>query len=142
MKEGIIPSSPEGDELTISSPARLRYAKVRLKSANMEDDPERPSWWSSGNSRSMLSSIWLIAFAEPTPFGEIVATGATIIVGGIILYEFIGSYTNADATTNPNLAHCLRIYIRCTGQTPQHDCSTCMQFCNAQGHWDTYNCPF
>lgn len=132
VSEGIIPGTPEGESLTLSS-------LVRLKSTNIEDDTDGGSWWCNDDSGSMLASVWLIALAEPTPAGEIVATGATIIIGGILLYEFIGSCIDY-IENNIDVDECIQLYVICTDNTPYYPCDDCLHFCRSNGYWDFSRC--
>lgn len=88
-----------------------------------------------------LATTWTIAVGEPTLTGEIVAAVATVVVGGILMYEVITCGTNAS--------FCIDKYTQCTddpelgsnnsgGTYGTTACGDCLRYCMTQGVW---NCP-
>lgn len=107
----------------------------RLKSGNEISGPTSGSlgdWCKTG-----LSTVWLAAAIEPTPFGEVVATGLTVIVGGVMLYEFLVS-----CFTSPGLSQkqCAELYAECIqkGGNLGGKCYDCYRYCEVQGVWNCY----
>ena len=87
--------------------------------------------------RKFLATTWLIAVGEPTPAGEIVASVATVVVAGVLLYEVIVCKSSSDVD------YCIERFKDCVDQ-PYDRCSTCLKFCIVQGYWppyETHKCP-
>ncbi|WP_242203030.1 hypothetical protein [Aestuariivivens insulae] len=105
---------------------------------NNDDDDD---WW--GECDGQLLSVWTIALAEPTPIGEVVATLATIYIGGVLVAELITECFQSDEISTPliDINTCIDAYVTCTEVTPYDDCSTCLSFCGTQGYWPSDICP-
>ena len=144
-KQGIIPGKPEGVENRLTL-ARLGLG-LNLAFAQSESDPPSTdsSWWDASSGTTTLGTIWIVALAEPTPFGEVGASAATIVIGSWlaaqIIYDFAtdiyDSYHSGSSYDEETADHCQRLYQLCYG----YKCATCLQFCNTQGYWDFDNCP-
>jgi hypothetical protein len=115
-EQGLMPRTPQSN---------IQY--LRLKSGNTESGD------SFGDScRKFLAATWVIAIGEPTPVGEIVASVATVIVGGILLYEVV--------VCTVNTINCSAKYAECVnkGSLPRWKCYDCFVYCQGQNVWD---CP-
>ncbi len=116
-KLGLMPKTPRSD---------MQY--LRLKTGGIEE-----GGGSFGDScRKFLATTWIIAIAEPTPFGEVVASVVTVVVGGVLLYEVI---VCAVETID-----CGIMYAGCvdSGSMPSWKCWDCFTYCQGQNVWD---CP-
>lgn len=82
--------------------------------------------------RNFLTAVWTIAVGEPTPAGEIVASVATVIVAGVLMYDVVVCRKNID--------YCEAMYDDCVnnGRLPSWQCYDCFRYCQAQNVWD---CP-
>lgn len=96
----------------------------RLQSANIETGPSRGNWWSD---QRFLASVWVVAIAEPTPVGEVVA---------ITLSAIAASYLIVKMTERVTM--CINRYVMCQEDTPWLDCYFCLRYCTAQGVWNCY----
>ena len=119
-KEGLIIGKPEGtgNGLTL---ARLKKGLIMANSenGNSESGNNEDSWWSN---QTWLGTVWAIAVAEPTPVGEAIAGVATVAVAGYY------AITRAE---------CISKYYDCRMyDSPEKDCSTCLQYCITQGDWN------
>jgi hypothetical protein len=105
--------------------------RVRLKSGGESGGN------TSGSCRNFLATVWAIAICEPTPAGEIVAAVATIIVGGILLYEV--TVCNSSSYSSSNI-DCSQKYSDCifAGLLASWKCYDCFAYCQGQNVWD---CP-
>ena len=81
---------------------------------------------------SSISVVWLAAVAEPTPFGELVATGATVVWAGVLLYEFIVKCTEHSSKLTRD--ECIDLYSDHCVSGP---CDVCLQYCITQGVKDS-----
>lgn len=83
-----------------------------------------------------LSTVWLVAVAEPSPVGELIATGATLIVGGYLLYQYmVHCYVSPGYTVE----ECLELYIKCMNLPGEYEggrCYDCYRYCEAQKVWN------
>ncbi len=111
VSDGILLGNHEGGDVSLSS-------MLRLKSGNVESNPDNGSWW--GNS-GWLAAVWGIAIAEPTPAGEAVA----LIVTGAY-----GSYLILTRT------ECIKEYADCKDYTNKSNCDDCLHYCVVQGNWN------
>lgn len=94
--------------------------------------------------RKITATVWTIAIGEPTPFGEIVASVATVFTAAGFIYEVILCKENEG---NSDMDFCMEKYVGCTG-TSYGDpntggwgytmCQRCFDYCVAQGVW---SCP-
>ncbi len=82
--------------------------------------------------RRFLATVWVIAVGGPTPAREIVASVATVIVGGILLYEVV--------VCTVETINCSVKYAECVneGRLPSWQCFDCFKYCQGQNVWD---CP-
>lgn len=121
-RQGLMPRTPQSN---------IQYLKLkRLKSGNNESEG------SFGDScRKFLATTWTIAIGEPTPYGEIVASILTVVVGGILLYEII-----VCAIEGAGSVDCSAKYAECVnnGYLPSWRCYDCFVYCQGQNVWD---CP-
>ena len=104
--------------------SKIKHLRIKTRSESGD---------SFGDScRSFLATVWVIAVGEPTPAGEIVASVATVIVGGILLYEVV---VCAAQTID-----CAAKYAECVdnGSLPSWKCYDCFVYCQGQNVWD---CP-
>jgi hypothetical protein len=118
---------------------RSDIQRIRLKSGN-------ESGSNSGSCYKFLATVWVVAVGEPTPVGEIVAAIATVVVGGILLYEVIVC-NSANSSSELSSAECLERYNSCM-DTPLGNsnsggygytmCGRCLSYCYVQHVWD---CP-
>ena len=111
VRDGILPGNHERGDVSFSS-------MVRLKSGNVESNPDDGSWWDNPES---LAGIWAIAIVEPTPIGEAVALVATGIIGSYLVI------TSAE---------CINKYVDCKLYSSRSDCANCLHFCVVQGYWN------
>lgn len=116
-------------------PRRTLLTIPRTKSRNEITGPTSGSlgdWCKEG-----LSTVWLAAAIEPTPVGEVVATGLTIIAGGVLLYEFL-----VYCFTSPGLSQkqCAELYADCLNKGGKlgGECYDCYRYCETQGVWNCY----
>lgn len=115
-EQGLMPRTPQSN---------IQY--LRLKSGNNE------SGGSFGDScRKFLAATWTIAIGEPTPVGEVVASIATVIVGGILLYEVV------VCTVEKKKSYCEERYENCSSPIPD-GCHHCLGFCQFYGYWPPYS---
>lgn len=114
-EQGLMPRTP-----------RSNLEHLRLKSGNESGDGLGASC------RKFLATTWAIALGEPTPVGEIVASVATVIIGGILLYEVV--------VCAANTINCSVKYAECVnnGSLPSWKCYDCFVYCQGQNVWD---CP-
>lgn len=114
-------------------PQKTLLSFSRLKTPSEDLGPTSGSigeWCKSG-----LSTVWLAATLEPSPFGEVVATGATIVVGGILLYEFlVYCFSNSGLSQK----QCAELYSDCIqkGGKLGGECYDCYRYCETQGVWN------
>ena len=87
--------------------------------------------------RKFLATVWTIAVGEPTPAGEIVASIATVIVGGIMLYEVI-TCKKEDYEDYYTIDDCIAAYTDCKENTWWYDCDMCLHRCRSSNKW---RCP-
>lgn len=82
--------------------------------------------------RSFLATTWAIAVGEPTFAGEIVASVATVVVAGVLMYEVVVCRRKTD--------FCESMYNDCVnnGRLPSWQCYDCFRYCQSQNTWD---CP-
>lgn len=115
-EQGLMPRTPRSN---------MQY--LRLKSGNNESGGSL-----GGSCRKFLATTWAIALGEPTPVGEIVASVATVIIGGILLYEVV--------VCAANTIDCSAKYVECVskGSLPSWKCNDCRVYCEGQHVWD---CP-
>ncbi len=73
-----------------------------------------------------LSAVWAVAFVEPTPFGEAVATIATaVVVTAVVTDKII------------DIKYCIDKYVDCKENSKYPDkCYGCFRYCTGQGIWD------
>lgn len=109
------------------------FGILRIKTKS-ESDGSVGGWC-----RKFLSAVWIAAVGEPTPAGEVVASVATLIVGGVLLYEYI--VCKKDSTNSDTYQMCQNKYEDCTDYTPKYDCGTCLSNCMVQGSWPYWICP-
>lgn len=83
--------------------------------------------------RKFLAAGWAIAIGEPTPGGEIVMAVATVIVGGILLYEVIACSSGSHSVDD-----CIDAYEDGKIYTSWYDCDMCLHRCRSSGTW---RCP-
>lgn len=94
--------------------------------------------------RTFLATVWTIAIGEPTPAGEIVASVATVVVAGVLLYEVVTCKNNSLSKDD-----CTEKYNDCiqynkewakknSGGMGYSMCSKCLEYCNVHQKWD---CP-
>jgi len=81
---------------------------------------EEQSWWNDPNT---FGTIWVIALAEPTPIGEVVATTLTIAIGSYYVLT---------------RAECISKYVNCKRYTQNTNCGDCLHYCVVQGNWNCY----
>lgn len=87
--------------------------------------------------RKFISSVWIAAIDEPTPYGEIVVGVAAIIYLGALVYEYVTCPLTATQPTN-DYNYCQDRFEHCTSPIPD-GCSVCLQFCLNQGYWPSYS---
>lgn len=109
-----------------NSPIRLMITK----SEPTGPTPGSLSTWCS----STLSTVWLTAAIEPSPIGELVATGVTIYVGSLLLYEFV---VRCKATGSLSVDECIKIYEECRTFTPNRPCDKCLHYCRSNHKRDS-----
>lgn len=95
------------------------------------------------NCNRFLTTIWTIAVGEPTEFGEIVASIATLTYAGILYYEVV-----TCKRSFPTIDYCNEKYNQCmngkddsnpnSGGWGYSMCARCHEYCLAQGIWE---CP-
>ena len=84
---------------------------------------------------AILTALAPVALAEPSPAGEIILAGATVVAGVVYMYNLAQYYTYSG-----DLEHCIDLYDkRCDSR--KYPCDQCLHFCRAQGYWDYRNCP-
>lgn len=121
---------------------RTPYNNIKLskvKTRGPEDGGNIGEWC-----RKITATVWTIAIGEPTPFGEIVASVATVFTAAGFIYEVILCKENEG---NSDMDFCMEKYVGCTG-TSYGDpntggwgytmCQRCFDYCVAQGVW---SCP-
>ena len=114
----------------------------RVKTRNVENDGSIIA-----GCTKFLTSVWGIAVGEPTPYGEVVASVVTVIVGvgmaAVMMYEVVTC--KQDKMT----LFCEDMYELCTKHDKKNNapnsggwgrtmCYECYHYCLAQGVWD---CP-
>lgn len=91
--------------------------------------------------KQAIGTVWLVAIAEPTPFGELIATGATIVLAtGVILYQYRVVCYSRPLTPD----ECLKLYLKCMEKPGMFEGGPCYDryvYCKAQGVWDD-NIPY
>ena len=121
---------------------RTPYNNIKLskvKTRGPEDGGNIGEWC-----RKITATVWTIAIGEPTPFGEIVASVATVFTAAGFIYEVILCKENEG---NSDMDFCMEKYVGCTG-TSYGDpntggwgytmCQRCCDYCVAQG---VCSCP-
>lgn len=85
----------------------------------------------------IISTMIIVAVAEPTPIGEIVVGGVLFSLWIYNVYDLMT--TNWDQA---NYDHCQRLYNQCVVQYANKNmpCSSCLQYCRVQKEWDFINC--
>lgn len=127
----------EAQGLMLKTPYNnLKLSKVKTRGP---EDGAIGSWC-----RKITATVWTIAVAEPTPFGEIVASVVTVVTAAGIIYEVVLCKENEE---NSDMDFCMRKYVGCT-DTSYGDpntggwgytmCQRCFDYCVAQGVW---SCP-
>ena len=99
-----------------------KYARIKTKS-------EGGSF--GDKCRSFLAATWAIAVGEPTFAGEIVASVATVIVAGILMYEVVVCKKNY---TDDTYQYCQEQFRKCIPSF-YDACAHCLQFCLSYGDW-------
>lgn len=114
-EQGLMPATPQN---------KIKHLRIKTRSES--------GGGFGASCRSFLATVWVIAVGEPTPAGEIVAAVATVIVGGILLYEVV---VCASQTID-----CAAKYAECvnTGSLPSWKCYDCFRYCQGQHVWE---CP-
>ena len=118
-----------------------------LENENFEivwKNDKKPDFEKPEFNTAILTAIAIPALAEPTPVGEVVLGGATVVVGVIFVYQLADYTIRSHLRNKENVRdHCRRLFELCTGKYAQKNmlCSTCQQFCIAQEYWDFLNCP-
>lgn len=115
----------------------IQFSKVKTRGENDFISP---------GCRKFLASIWVIAVGEPTPYGEIVASVATVVVyvGGaaVLMYEVVTCSQKVD----PNREFCIEEYYKCiqagdarskenSGGWGYTICRRCQEDCLHYGGW-------
>lgn len=88
-----------------------------------------------GRCKKIVSTVWMAALVEPSPFGEALATAVTLYVGGMIIYEYLVCRDSASSS------NCIDLFTQCVTYRWQQDCSTCLSNCIVQGSWPRWMCP-
>ncbi len=83
---------------------------------------------------AMLSTLTLIALAEPTPVGE-------IILGTAFVAVYIYHHWEITTDTSENLDFCMDKYISCWVPDCIDCCHNCLTLCNKTLKWDSNKCP-
>lgn len=85
---------------------------------------------------AILATIWTGALVEPTPVGEVIAAGATIVVGAIFLYD-LATYFYEKYQYREGEEICYRLYERCVQFNQGYaQCHNCLSICiTARGEW-------
>ncbi len=101
-----------------------------------------------GYCRDLTGTIWGIALAEPTPYGDVGATVGTVLIwvgaAAVLAYEIVSCNEYEEES---DMVFCQRKYEECT-ETSYGDpnsggwgytmCQRCFDYCIAQGVW---SCP-
>lgn len=134
-------------------PVSKRYIK-RLQTSSESTNTE-VTGPSSGNIESWckadIGKVWLIAAAEPTAIGELIATGVTITAGTYILYEFLVRCFDKEEKEEEKekekeeeqeegltKEECINYYVRCVERNKKNKahCDDCLRFCDTQHKLD------
>jgi hypothetical protein len=91
---------------------------------------------------TVLSTVWVVGLAEPTPVGEVVAAGTTIVVSVVYLYSVAAWYLDRINVEEQDWDTCLRLYDLCQSNNVSF-CGDCLTICrNNQGEWPFWKCSF
>lgn len=107
-----------------------------------------------GYCRDLTGTIWGIALAEPSPYGEVGATAGTVLIwvgaAAAITYAVIScsEYNESGSTTSTNtqynIAQCIEFYTQCqeiggwqaTIWNGSSECAHCLEDCRSNGTWN------
>jgi|GEM_PF-5233269 len=97
----------------------------------------------SFDSNHILTAIALPALVVPSFAGQLIVAGTAVVLTGIYVYEFAKWTANKGTFDEELHLYCLSYYVPCTNTVHEtgYDCSTCLQFCEAQGYWSN-QCPY
>jgi len=108
-----------------------KQSSKKSYTARINSGGETGSDGSGGSCSQFLATGWAIAVGEPTPAGEIVMSIATVIVGGVMLYEIV------TCKPSPSESICGYAYSECMEdvRNPQSLCYSCFEQCQGRGYW-------
>lgn len=133
----------EAQGLMLKTPYNsIKLSKVKTRSGNENIGSI------VGYCRDLTGTIWAIALAEPSPYGEVGATAGTVLIwvgaAAAITYAVISCN---EVEKNSNEEFCMEKYLKCT-ETKYGDahtggwgytmCHRCYDYCIMQGVW---SCP-
>lgn len=96
--------------------------------------------------RKVLSAVWVVALEEPTYVGEVIASVTTVVIGGIIMYEYlVCRVEDPDTVSGSNMESldgCIALFEKCRNEGDFHlPCDVCLARCRVEGIWTIDLCP-